>query len=84
MVLFDLGLEKSTPIVILVANRPKSVDTTLYMSVTMRVNYLFLDRPVLSFVAGSLARRMQSPTTKVLEDTNSAIVVEKQTLAEIL
>ena len=38
-------------------------DTSLYRSVTMRVNYLSLDRPDLSFAEGALARRMKSPTT---------------------
>ena len=66
MVLRDLGLEKSSPVVTPVAKRPKSEelllparakplnaeDTTLYMSVTVRVNYL-------SFAAGSLARGMK-------------------------
>ena len=74
----DLGLEKSTLFVIHVAQRPKSEelllmagskplnaeDTTLYRSVTMRVNYLCLHRPDLSFAAGSLARGMKSPSTK--------------------
>ena len=64
----------------LVAKRPKSEelllqagskllhaqDSTLYKSITMRVNYLSLDRPDLSFAAGSLARGMKSPTTKNL------------------
>ena len=53
MVLRDLGLEKATPVVILVAKRPESFellllesanplnaeDTTLYRSVTIRVIY---------------------------------------------
>ena len=34
----------------------------------MRVNYMSLDRPDLSFAAGSLARGMKSPTTKDLEE----------------
>ena len=69
MVLRDLGLEKTTPVVTPVAKRPKSAellllargkpvnaeDTTLCRSVTMRVNFLSLDRPDLSFAAGSLA-----------------------------
>ena len=81
MVLRDLGLEKSSLHVALVGKRPKSEellllagakplnaeDTTLYRSVTMRVNYLSLDRPDLSFAAGSLARGMESLTTKDLE-----------------
>ena len=58
------------------AKRPKSYeplllagsDTTLYKSVTMRVNSLSLDRPDLSFAAGSLARGMKSPATKDLEE----------------
>ena len=59
MVLRDLGLEKSSLVVTLVAQRPKSEellllagakflnaeDTTLYRSVTTCVNYLSLDRP---------------------------------------
>ena len=69
MVLRDLGLEKSTPVLTLVPEGPKSEevlplpaakplnaeDTTLYRSVTMRVNCLSLDRPDLSFAAGSVA-----------------------------
>ena len=43
-------------------------DTTLHRSVTMRVNYLSLDRPDLSFVEGSLERGMKIPTTKDLEE----------------
>ena len=84
MVLRDLGLEKSTPFVTHVAKRPKSEeflllagakplnaeDTTLYRSVTMRVNYLCLHRPDLSLAAGSLARGMKSPSTKVFVDSN--------------
>ena len=79
IVLRDLGLEKSTP---LVAKRPKSEelpllagekplnadDTTLYRSLTMRVNCLSPDCLDLSFAAGSLARGMKSPTTKDLEE----------------
>ena len=67
MVLRDLGLEKSIPVVTPVAERPKSEellplacanslkagDTALYWSVTMRVNLLSLDRPDWSFAAGS-------------------------------
>ena len=34
----------------------------------MRVNYLSLDRPDLSFAAGALARGMKSPTTKDFEE----------------
>ena len=77
MVLRDLGLEKSSPAVTLVAKRPKSLagarpltpeDTTLYRSVTMRVNNLSLDIPDLSFAAGSLARGMESHTKKDLEE----------------
>ena len=82
MVLRDLGLEKSSPVVTPVAKRPQSEellllagakplngeDTTLYRSVTMRVNYLSLDRPDLLFAAGSLARGMKSPTTEDLEE----------------
>ena len=78
MVLRDLGLEKSTPVVTPVPKRSKSEelvllagakplnaeDTTLYRSVTMRVNYSSLDRPDLSFAAGPLARGMKSRTTK--------------------
>ena len=57
VVLRDLGLEESCPVVTPVAKRPKSEglvllagakplnaeDTTMYKSVTMRVNYLSLD-----------------------------------------
>ena len=43
-------------------------DATLYRSVTMRVTYLFLDRPDLSFAAGCLAWEMKRPTTKDLEE----------------
>ena len=43
-------------------------DTTVCRSVTMPVNLLSLDRPDLSFAAGSLARAMKSPTTKGLEE----------------
>ena len=82
MVLRDLGLEKSTPVVTHVAKRPKSEeflpptgakrldaeDTTLYRSVTMRMNLLSLDRPNLSFAAGPLARGKKSPTTTDLEE----------------
>ena len=73
MVLRDLGLEKSTRVVTLVAKRLKSKellllagakplsaeDTTLDTSVTMRVNYLSLDCPDLSFAAGPPTRRMK-------------------------
>ena len=66
----DLGSDKSSLVVTLVAKRPKSEellllagakplnvdDTTLYRSVTMHVNYLSRDRPNLSYAAGSLAR----------------------------
>ena len=62
---FELGLEKSSPVVTLVAKRPKweelpllagkkppnAEKTTLYKSVAMRVNYLSLDCPELSFAA---------------------------------
>ena len=72
MVLRDLG--KSSPVVTLVVKLPKSEellllagakplnaqDTTLCRSVTMRVNYLSLDRLDLSFAGGSLARWMKS------------------------
>ena len=105
----DLGLEKSSPVVTPVAKRPKSEellllagakplnaeDTTLYRSVTMRVNNLSLDRPDLLFAAGSLARGMKSPTTKDLEELKrvgrylrgrpvGAIVFEPQTLLGVL
>ena len=43
-------------------------DTTVCRSVTMPVNLLSLDRPDLSFAAGSLARAMKSPTTRGLEE----------------
>ena len=43
-------------------------DTTLYRSVTMRVNGSSLDRPDLSRAAGSLARGVKSPTTMDLEE----------------
>ena len=80
MVLRYLGLEKSTLVVTHVAKRPRSeeflllagvkhvnpVDATLYRSVTMRVNYLFLHRPDLSFAAGSLARGMRRPNGRCL------------------
>ena len=83
LVLLDLGLEKSKPVVTLVVKRPKSEeflllagakllnaeDTTLYKSVKMRVNCLSLDRPDLSLAAGSLTRGMKSPTTKGLKRT---------------
>ena len=76
IVLRDLGLRKSTLVVTPVVKRPKSEellllagakplnaqDTTLHRSVMVRVNHLFLDRPVLSFAAGSLARGMKSPS----------------------
>ena len=58
MVLRDLGLEKSPPVVALFDKRPSedflllasakhlnAEGTTLYKSVTMRVNYLSLGRP---------------------------------------
>ena len=75
MVLRDLELEKSTPVVTVIAKRSKSAelllfagakplnseDITLYTSATMRVNYLSLDRPDLSFAAGRQARGMTSP-----------------------
>ena len=78
MVLRDLGLERSTPVVNIVAKRPKSEelvllagakplngeDATFYRSVTMLMNYLSLDRPDFSFAAGSLARGMKSPSTQ--------------------
>ena len=44
-----------------------SDDTTFYRSVTVRVNFLSLDRPDLSFAAGSLGG-MKSPTTTDLEE----------------
>ena len=61
----------------------------------MRVNYLSLDRPDLSFAAGPLARGMKSPTTKDLEELKRvrrysrgrpvlAIVFEPQTLLGVL
>ena len=82
MVLGDLGLEKSTPVVTLVAKSPMSEElallagakplnaeyTTLYRSITMRVNCSSLDRPDLSFAAGSLPRGMKSRQTKDLEE----------------
>ena len=82
MVLRDLGLEKSSLVVTPLAKRPQyedflllaranplnGEDTTLYRSVTVRVNNLSLDRPDLLFAAGSLARRMKSPTTEDLEE----------------
>ena len=82
MVLRDLGLEKSTPVVTLVDKRPKSEErlllagakplnaeyTKLYKSITMCVNNLSLDRPHLSFAARSLARGMKGPTRKDLEE----------------
>lgn len=82
MVLRDLGLEEASPVATPVARRTKAeelvllsgaqplndADRTLYRSVTMRINYLSLDRPDLSFAAGSLARGMKTPTTKHLED----------------
>ena len=58
MVLRNLGLENSTPVVNLVGKRPKSEELLLmavYRSVTMRVNYLSLDRSHLSFATGPLA-----------------------------
>ena len=70
-------------------------DTTLYRSVTMRVNFMSLDRPDLSFAAGSLARWMESPTAKDLEELErvgrylrerpvGAIVFEPQTFPGVL
>ena len=78
MVLRDLGLEKSSLVVTPVAKRPKTgeflllagakslnaEDTTFFKSVSMRVNYLSLDRPDLSVAAGSLTRA----TSKDLEE----------------
>ena len=75
MVLFRSGLDKSTLVVTLVVKRPKTEElllagakrwnaegATLY--VTMRVKFVTLDRPDLSFAAGFLARGMESPTAK--------------------
>ena len=101
--------KKSSLVVTPVARRPKSEellllaeakslnaeDTTLYRSVTMRVNCLSLDRSDLSSAAGSLARGMQSPTTKNLEELKrvgrylrgrpvGAIVFEPQILPGVL
>ena len=106
---WNLGLEKSSLVVTPVAKRPKSEEllllawakplnaeeTTLCRSVTIRVNYLSLDRPDLSFAAGSLARGMKSHTTKDLEDLTrvgrylrgrpvGALVFEPQTLPGVL
>ena len=78
MVRRDLGLEKMSPVVTLIAKRPKSEeflllagaklwnaeDATFHRSVTMRVNCLSLERPDLSFAAGSLAQGMNSHTAK--------------------
>ena len=78
MVPRGLGLEKATPVVTLVARRPESEallllagakplnaeDTTLYRSITMRVNSSSLDRPDFSFSARSLTRVMKSSTTE--------------------
>ena len=61
----------------------------------MRVNYLSLDRPDLSFAAGSLARGMKSVAAKVLEELIrvgrylkerpvGAVVFEPQTLPGVL
>ena len=70
MVLRDLGLEK-TPVVPPVAKRPKSEELLLLASAkpTQR-NHLSLDRPNLSFAAGSLKRGMKIATTKNLEERN--------------
>ena len=78
MVLRDLGLGKSTPVVTLDAKRPQSEellllagatplnaeDTTLYRFVAMRVEYKSLDRQDLLFAAGSLARGLNGATIK--------------------
>ena len=76
-----LALDKTSPVGTPVARRPESEellllagakslnaeDTTLYSSFTMRVNCLSLDRPDLSFAAGSEAQGMKSATMKDLE-----------------
>ena len=77
-------LEKSTPVVTPVARRPTSEeflllpgsklvnaeDTTLCRSVTMRVNCLSLDRPDLSFAAGSLGTRGRVPRRKTSRNSD--------------
>ena len=77
------------------AKRLNAEDTTLHRSFTMCVNYLSLDRPDLFVAAGSLARGMNSPTTKDLEELDrvgrylrgppvGAMVFEPQTLLGVL
>ena len=60
---------KSEELPLLAGAKPLNAeDNTVYKSDTMRVNYLSLDRPDLSFAASTLARGMTSPTTKDLEE----------------
>ena len=62
--------QKKKELLLLAVAKPlEAEDTMLYSSVTMRVNCLSLDRPDLSFAVGPLARGMQNPTTKDLEQT---------------
>ena len=87
---------KSEELLLLAWTKPLNAeDTTLCRSVTMRVNFLSLDRPDLSFAAGSLARGMKSPTTKDLEELTrvgrylrgrpvGALAFEPQTLPGVL
>ena len=66
MVLRDLGLEKAIPVVTSVVGRCETSERRGYHVV--QVNHdARLDRPDLSFAAGSLARGMKSPTTKDFE-----------------
>ena len=69
MVLRDLGLDKSSPVVTLVAKPVRSRKTFCCWqgAKPLNANYLSQDRPDLSFAAGSLARGMKSPTTNDLE-----------------
>ena len=65
MVLRDLGFERAK---CNSCGPASEVGRTSVSLVTMRVGYLSLDRPDLSFGAGCLARGMTSPTTKDLEE----------------
>ena len=56
---------KSEELLLLAGAKPLNAeDTTLCRSSTMRVNYLSVDGPDLSFAAGLLARGMKNPATK--------------------
>ena len=93
MVLRDLGLERAK---CNSCGQASEDGRTSVSPVPMRVNYLFLDRPDLSFAAVSLARGMTSTTTRDLEELKTccgrylrrrlvgALVFKPQTLLVVL